>query len=509
MTALSRQLLLIGFVLAAATSAVAQNNRLTAFISDMHLGVGKTADGRWHPYEDARWAQDFALFLEELNRQGQGNTDLILNGDTFELWQSLQNDCVYSSKDFGCTEPDALNRLNIVVGAHRNELEAIRSFAVSGNNTVFIVPGNHDAALAFPRVAAEVLRAIGAPADRVKIPTKGYWISADGLLYAEHGHQIGNDVNLFTNWPTPFVEKQGVVYLQRPWGEQLVQSFYNQFEAKYPIIDNIMGDSVGIKYGMAAEGTTGLVKDIGRFLRFYFTQSSLAQLVHSLGPASKGPKWDVAAIRRGGNRFFVESIANDDPVRVAAEKSLNERSLGIEISELSDEEIQGICTLRAAMVADDAKNQRPPRLAVCPQKNLGAIATAVARSRDSIFRKYLETTITRLRAVGGFRQPFLLFIFSHTHLPEASYSPFEYSESRWRPIVVNTGAWQRTISEQQLKDYMKTRNLKEKDVLKLEPENLPPCYPVVIVPPYPSAPQSSLRYWKPSGRAWFLADRCD
>src|SRR6266404_5138673 len=110
-----RLLMAIAFVLVTATSVLPQNSRLTAFISDTHFGVGKTADGRWHPYEDARWAQDFALFLEELNRQGQGNTDLILNGDTFELWQSLQNDCVYSNKDFGCTEPDALNRLNIVV----------------------------------------------------------------------------------------------------------------------------------------------------------------------------------------------------------------------------------------------------------------------------------------------------------------------------------------------------------------------------------------------------------
>ena len=338
------------------------------------------------------------------------------------MWQSLQNDCIYSSKDLGCTEADALIRLNVVLAAHKDELKSIRSFAVAGNNTVVIVPGNHDAALAFPKVAAEVLKAIGAPAVLVKIPTNGYWVSSDGLLYAEHGHQIGNDVNLFSNWPTPFVVEGGIAYLQRPWGEQLVQSFYNQFEVKYPIIDNIMGDSVGIKYGMAAEGTTGLVKGIGKFLRFYLTQSSPTQLVQSLG-SERGPEWDVKTIRKGGDHFFVESVPNGDPLHVAVEKSLKERSLGVKISELSDEEIRGICGLRAAMVTDDTKNQRPPRVTVCPQKNLGAIAAALARSRDSIFMKYLEITITRLRAAGSFRQPFSLFVFSHTHLPESSYSP--------------------------------------------------------------------------------------
>jgi hypothetical protein len=508
MTALVSRLILIGFVLTiSAVSAIAQNNRLTVLISDTHLGVGKTADGRWHAYEDARWARDFTLFLEEINREGQGKTDLILNGDTFELWQSLQNDCIYSGKDLGCAEADALNRVRTVLAAHRDELEAIRKFAVAGTNTVVIVPGNHDAALVFPKVASEILKAIGAPSNRVKIPASGYWGSSDGQIYAEHGHQIGNDVNLFSNWPNPFIEKDGVVYLQRSWGEQFVQSFYNQFEVKYPILDNIMGDSVGVKYGVAAEGYTGLVRGIGKFLRFYLTQSSFAQLAQSLGN-EKAPLWDIAAIRRGGNRFLVESIASDDPLRSAAENSLKEGSLGVELKELSDEEVEGICNLRAAMVANDIRDRRPARVTVCPQSSLGATATALVQSRDSIFRRYLETTLTRLRQAGAVHR-FRLFIFSHTHVPESSYSPFEQASSNWKPIVVNTGAWQRTISEQQLQRYMRDKGLKEKDMLKMEPDNLPACYPVVVVAPYSSTPQSFLRYWKETRGVWSFANKCD
>lgn len=505
-TFVQKPILFLFFLAITASSALAQNDRLTILISDTHFGVGRGPDSKWHPYEDARWAQDFALFLEELNRQGQGQADLVLNGDTFELWQSLQNDCIYPNKDLGCTEADALNRVRVALAAHKSELDAIRTFAVAGNNTVTIVPGNHDAALAFPRVAAEVLRAINAPADRVKIPTNGYWLSSDGLLYAEHGHQIGNDTNLFSKWPNPFVVKNGVTYLQRPWGEQLVQSFFNQFEVKYPILDNVMGDSTGVKYGIAAEGTTGFVKGIGKFLYFNLTQSSFTQLEQFLGD-KKGPVWDVAAIRKGGDRFLVESIANDDPLRAAAEKSLNERSLGFTVSSLSNEEIQSICNVRAAMIADDTANRRPPRVTACPQKTLGGIA-ALAKARDSIFQKHLETTLARLRQAGSVR-PFSLFVFSHTHAPEPSYAPFERSGSGWKPIVVNTGAWQRTISEGQLIRYMKERNLKEKDVLQLQPETLPPCYPVIMVLPYSSSPQSTLSYWKESGGTWLWADGCD
>jgi hypothetical protein len=508
MLALIRRLIPIVFItsMLAVTSA-AQNTRFTVLISDTHLGVGRTSEGVWHPYEDGRWSRDFTLFLEDLNREGQGKTDLILNGDSFELWQSLLNDCDNSDKDLGCTEAQALSRLRTVLAAHRSELDAIRKFAISGNNTVVIVPGNHDAALLFPQVASEVLKAIGAPSNRVTISPAGYWVSSDGLVYAEHGHQIGNDTNEFSKWPRPFIEKQGTLYLERPWGEQFVQSFYNQLELKYPILDNIMDDRVALTFGISAEGYGGLIIDIGRLIRFSLTQMSSTQLVQLLGE-DKAPQWDLAEIRRGGDRFFAESLANDDPLRGAVEESLKQGRLGIRISELSDVEIQSICNLRFALAREDSKAHRSPRLSTCPQKNLGWLATKAVIARDSIFRKYLEATFAKLRTAGATRR-FALFVFSHTHVPESSYSPFEQSgDTSWRPIVVNTGAWQRTISDQELQRYMTRSGLKEKDVLKQTPDTLFPCYPVVVVAPYASTPQSQLKYWRQLGGSWSLADGC-
>ena len=40
--------------------------------------------------DDFRWGDEFKLFLDEVHHMGGGATDLVLNGDTFELWQSLQ-----------------------------------------------------------------------------------------------------------------------------------------------------------------------------------------------------------------------------------------------------------------------------------------------------------------------------------------------------------------------------------------------------------------------------------
>jgi hypothetical protein len=507
MIRLTRLILIPVLFVFCAWGATAQSTRLTAIISDTHFGVGKTPDGKWHPYEDARWAPEFRLFLEELNRQGNGNTDLVFNGDTFELWQSLANDCTYPDENLSCTEQEALNRLRIVIAAHQAELDAIRSFASNGANTVFILPGNHDAALRFPQVAAEVLRAIGASPDRVRIPRDGYWLSADGMIYAEHGHQIGYDTNHFSTWPAPFIQKNGVTYLQRPWGEQFVQRFYNYYENKYPIIDNLMEEIMGVKYGMAAEGAIGLHNAFGRFAMFYLAQSSWTQIGQSLG-GRDGVRWDTATIRKRGNHFFAESIPNDDPLRPLVVKSIATRTFGIKLSDLKEEELQGICDVRAAIVAEDTRNHKPLRVTLCPKANLGAAVGNLITSRDSIFQQYLSDTLTRLRTRGNAR-PFSLFVFAHTHLPEASYSPFERSSSNWRPIVINSGAWQRTLSEQQLESYRSSRRLRARDVLRLQPEDLPPCYAVVTIPPYGTSPRSLLRYWKKVGNDWLFANTCD
>jgi len=159
--------------------------------------------------------------------------------------------------------------------------------------------------------------------------------------------------------------------------------------------------------------------------------------------------------------------------------------IAMKLDELTNKEIQSICDGRAAMVAEDKKNKKPLRVTLCPKKFLGAGATKLTRSVDAIFQKHLRETRDRLRTPDN-NQSFSLFIFAHTHQAISSYSPFENSGSNWTPIVVNSGAWQRTISEEQLQKEMSDKNWRSEDVLKLQPENLPACYPVIKVEPYSS-----------------------
>ena len=83
----------------------------------------------------------------------------------------------------------------------------------------------------------------------------GYWVSADGKIYAEHGHQIGLNAHRFEAWPSPFVTRGGMTTLERPWGEQTVQPLYNRLEERFPLVDN---------FGLAGAGSQVRVRGRGR-----------------------------------------------------------------------------------------------------------------------------------------------------------------------------------------------------------------------------------------------------
>ena len=86
-------------------------SRFVVIASDLHLGGGKGASGEWLPTEDFRWQDDFASFLRAIDEAGRGATDLVLNGDTFELLQSTIEDCRARDPRLGCTEQEARGRL--------------------------------------------------------------------------------------------------------------------------------------------------------------------------------------------------------------------------------------------------------------------------------------------------------------------------------------------------------------------------------------------------------------
>ena len=487
----------------------ASSTRHTVIISDLHFGVGKRGGDGWLPTEDFRWTADLNAFLDQLSVETGNSVDLVIAGDLFELWQPLvKDDCEQPNHNLGCSESEAKLRITRVLGGHRNDIDVLAGFAKRGSNRLEIVPGNHDSALFFADVQQAVIAAFGDAAPRVQIVTTGYWLSEDRKIVVEHGQQIGRDVNRFDRWPDPFLGPATAWRLQKTWGEQFVQSFYNQYEERYPLIDNI-GDDGGIAYGLAAEGLRGIPMAAGKFLRFYLAGSSWAQFSASLGGAGDAPlEWDVERIRAEGDVFFYESIPTDDPLRPVAQAAYLDGTLGLTLSDLSAEEIRSICDSRLALFElQTAPDPHPPPTISRCSSTAGAgagLQAIIGPAREKLVKDRAVELLKLLRETKALTMPFDLYVYGHTHSAWGP-KPIEV-DSSWTFGAANCGAWQRIVTPPQLKQLECGRPAA--DVLRSSLDRLPACYPLIWVKPYTAKPSAALAYWVVANGNGSLAPSC-
>ncbi len=92
-------------------------------------------------------------------------------------------------------------------------------------------------------------------------------------------------------------------------------------------------------------------------------------------------------------------------------------------------------------------------------------------------------------------------------IPMEGFSPVRGALT---PVVINGGAWQRTITPVQLDRMQAERGVGMDAVLReTQPEQLPACYGFVLIPPYTDAPAPSVRYWRqPAGGNGSIAGNC-
>ena len=468
--------------------------RLTVFISDLHFGLGRRPDGRWYPEEDFRWPKALQGFLSEIGRQGDDKVDLIIVGDFLELWQPPPHPdpklkwCVGNGADAGCTLEEITKIVNAVVAAHGHDLALLRDFARRGDNRLHIIPGNHDFALLLPEIWKPVASALGAEAGRVALVTAGYWTSFDGRIVAEHGHQVGNDVNRYSAWPRVTREVAGTTYLERPWGERFVQEMFNAEENEYEIIDNIAPETVGAKYRSAERGLKRTVADFARFVAFNLLETSAKQKTDSLGAGGKAKDgaWDIRFAREElGIDLFIAALDDKDPLRKEIEGTDAESgalrdelaAIVVDPKRLSDDDVRALCDERAARKAERQ----------CEAASAGALLEGTFVPRQHVLRSHIAQHQDKDDRVD-------IFVYGHTHGMEVGW-PLVMKPGR-TITVHNTGAFQRTIDEAGFKRRVAQRNLSDKEALRaIKLEELPACYSAVIVKYEAGVPNSKTWRW--------------
>ncbi|HUE84848.1 MAG TPA: hypothetical protein VMO26_02115 [Vicinamibacterales bacterium] len=479
--------------------------RSIVVIGDLHMGPGRQADPPaagdadpdrdgagtgWHPYEDFRWRDEFIRFLGALSAES-GDTDLVINGDLFELLQSTAVPCTYDDPALGCTAEEALQRLETVIRGHAEELEAIGRFAAAGSNRVHIVPGDHDAALLMAPVWRRAVASFGAPPDRVALAVSGRWISPDGRVHVEHGHQLPLSADRFSNWPNPVITSDGRSHLERPWGEQVILPFYNRTEARYPIVDNIAEEGVGAKFVAAAMGADRPER-VPPLLRFLLTKTSWQQFRMDLDDGDvQAPAWDVKQIRSNLATFVAGSLPSDDPL-AGVVKNTTAEHLSAVGEMLSDQQIIAVCDYRAAIRRARRRMERVltqltgtgPPVAECPRlpETVGPAFEYYWRSRDQQVAQHVEDA----RGLD-------VIVFGHTHLLDRPFRPLGDDG----PVVVTSGAWQRTIHPVHIEQ------------LGAQPESLAPCYTFIRLPASRGTRTAEARSWRLNEQQqWTMGGGC-
>ena len=461
------------------SSAPADTSRLLVVISDLHIGIGRNNSGAWDPTEDFRWPKALKSFLDHISNKGNNRVDLMIAGDFLELWQPPPDiECRGKGPDLGCSIPEVKQIVARIIDAHKDEFAAIADFAQAGSNHVYVMPGNHDAAIVIPEVWALVAVALQGDNGRISLVKDGIWTTSDGQVLIEHGHQIGSDANRFADWPRVTAPgKDGQEYLIRPWGELFVQRLFNDEEKNYPIIDNLSPESVGVKYRMADRGVWHSAGDIARFVAFNLFQTSLGQKIDSLGETGTGgaqnTKCTVEEGRALGHRLLVESLPWNDPLRdqieakdEAAQKVRAE--LDILARRLPEEDIAQLC---------EQRSERP----------LGAFIERTFVPRKNILGKHLDKRLKNYPDAT-------LFIYGHTHQLEEGWD-VRVDKYHRNVTVLNSGAFQRLIDEP---GYMARADKEKpwKGLREIDIEKLPACYSAVFVQYGQNKPSAEVKLWQ-------------
>lgn len=442
--------------------------RTLVFISDTHMGIGKNADGQWHPGEDFRWGNALSGFLGHIEETYKSKPiDIVILGDFLELWQPFPGMiCTTPVAETSCTVGETAKLAEFVARAHSEDLRRIGDFSGKGNNRVYLVSGNHDAALNLDDVWSKVRPAFG-PNARIELVKSGVWISPRGLTVAEHGHQIGQDVNKFDNWPKVSNE-QHPDHLARPWGQLFVQKIFNDVENEYPLIDNISPESVGAKYRIADKGVTATTQDLGRFVLFNLFETSKRQLSKVLSVTDGEPVWNPSLGRQAGHKLVVASLPNDDGFAGLINSDSEEgkvlrADLDEQVNGLPDENIKQLCEHAAI-----EKSEPNP----CVVDTASNTLESLVRTERQVVTPHLELRLKTNRRMMN-------FIYGHTHEYQ---EPWTARVDGGSVTVANTGAFQRVIDEKGFERRRTDKQLSRSESLrKIDLSDLPACYTFVVI----------------------------
>lgn len=395
-------------------------------ISDMHLGMGRRADGEWHPLEDFKSDDAFKEFLD-LAEDG-GADELIINGDWIDFTQleplAYRMD-LFSEEGLrlGWTEEESVSKLESCLAGHRGLFDDLRHFMASGKR-VTILQGNHDPELFWAGVQ-EKLRGVLSPPRHEHLQFVATSVRRGGA-HIEHGHQHCSPENKFIDPENVFhhCTLDNRMRVELPWGSVFVMEFFNPLEEGLPFADNIKPTSRAIWLGIRNGWVGG--RTAAKFMKFLLGVGlPWGALAANVLKARRPPEDLIQTINDETIRQELGEVYDRDRV---FRREFDEEVLGS-----TDEEWRGI----------NSSPQQPVTIEdLVPPVNPASRTLGVFRDGDPELRG-----AKKLLRQEGVRQ----VIFGHTHTEIDGALP----DVRVRNYF-NTGSW---VNSMDMKDPRKRARL--------------------------------------------------
>lgn len=210
---------------------------LRLILSDLHLGTG-IRRGELNPLEDFVHDETFAELLEYYDRQvGEGELELILNGDIFDLLKVKVN----GVWPIDITEQIATNKLAQCLDGHPQFVRALSALLSKPRRRIVYIIGNHDLDMWFKEAQTLFRRTISPSepeTDRVVFiaDTDTYYLP-DGIQ-VRHGHQFERIHQVDYQKMTRKLA-DGREILDLPWGSLWILEVMNPAKEQRSYVDRV------------------------------------------------------------------------------------------------------------------------------------------------------------------------------------------------------------------------------------------------------------------------------
>ena len=217
-------------------------------ISDLHLGAGINVKGKRNYLEDFHHDKELVEFLDYYSMGDYANqeVELVINGDFLDF---LAVPFVPYFDDEFWSESAAVEKLQMIIDAHPQVMDAMDRFLSKKNKKIVYIVGNHDGELVLSRVRRQFTSWLSKRSrENFSFYLEGDYSPLEGVLI-KHGHEY-EIAHKFDMNESVIESISGEKYFLPPWGSYYVTRVVNKFKEERSYINQVQPIRTFLIYGL-------------------------------------------------------------------------------------------------------------------------------------------------------------------------------------------------------------------------------------------------------------------